>query len=781
MTPDEQQHDEQPTRETDVTAKGETTSLPDSANDTSPTSGNSPSPQGRVGTTLGKYKITGVLGQGGMGVVFRAYDPAIDREVAIKLLPEQLADNETVLNRFRAEVRSAGRLSHANVAAIYDVGEEGRAHYIVMELVGGGSVSDELQRHGALPVLDATRIAIDACQGLAAAHAAGLIHRDVKPANLLRAADGAVKLTDFGIAKVSSLDSTDSPHLTRTGTVVGTPHFMSPEQCQAEPVDARSDIYSLGATYYCALTGRQPYQDCDSVMQVLFAHCKKSIPDPRETNSEVPVACSEIIARAMAKDPSDRYQTAEAMLADLQAVASTLSGETRIELPSQSGTAHPAVSSTESGPTRRRFVAVGAGVAIACLAAVVAGSWMGRDPASGSSAIAAAQGDPIDVGVLQSLSGAMSVSGASVTNATLLAIDEINEQGGLLGRPVNPIVADGRSDSDVFQREAERLINDDQVCVVFGCWTSASRKSVKPIFEQHDHLLVYPVWYEGMETSPNIVYLGAAPNQQIIPAVTWARENLGKKRFFLVGSDYVFPRAAAEIIKSQLQETDASIVDERFHPVGSSDFQSTVQAIQAAKPDMVLNLLAGDANTAFFRALREAGVSTGQTPCLSFNVSEQELRTLNAADVVGDYAAMTYFQSLDTEASRNLVERFSKKYPQRVVSDPMEAAYIGVHLWAQAVREAGSVEPKAVRRAMLNQRLTAPEGEVRIDPDTQHCFKTPRVGQIQADGQFRIVWTAPAPIAPEPYPPGRTAEDWKAFLHDLYSGWGNQWAAPRSH
>ncbi len=733
-----------------------------------------------IGKQLGKYQVTDVIGAGGMGFVLRAHDPSIERDVAIKMLAGNLATDPTSLSRFRAEAKAAGKLSHANVAAIYEIGQEGSVNYLVMELLTGGSVVDEMQQRGAYTSLEATRITIDACQGIAAAHAAGLIHRDIKPANLVRAADRSVKVTDFGLAKLSAAETPAAMQLTQVGTVIGTPYFMSPEQWQGQSVDARSDIYALGATYYALLTGRQPFEDSAGVVQIMRAHCGERIPDPCAVDPGIPRACSAIISRAMAKDPVARYQTAAAMLADLRTVAATLSGEVRIDLPSQSGT-HSLNAPNKlpsRSPSHRRLVAGGIGLILTlAVVALMVWSFWDRTP-SDPLAPLAPQGEPIKVGVLQSLSGTMSTSGTSVIDATMFAIEEINEAGGLLGRPVKAIVADGRSDTETFAREAERLITEEQVCTVFGCWTSATRKSVRPIFEEHDHLLVYPVKYEGMETSPNIVYMGAAPNQQIIPAVLWASESLGKKRFFFVGSDYVFPRAAAEVIKDELEEVDATIVDAMYVPMASSEFEPVIQAILEAKPDMILNTLAGDSNTAFFRALREAGIKSTDLPCLSFSVGEQELRSLDIADVEGDYAAQTYFQSLDTPANKAFVKRFTEKSPQRVVSDPMEAAYVGVHLWAQAVREAQSIEPQTIHRAMLNQRLAAPEGDVRIDPDTQHCFQTPHVGQIQNDGQFRIVWSADEPIRPEPYPASRTAEDWKAFLHDLYTGWGDQWTSP---
>ena len=740
-----------------------------------------------VGKQLGKYRVIDVIGAGGMGFVLRAHDPSIERDVAIKMLADHSAMNPTALNRFRAEAKAAGRLSHANVAAIYEIGQEGASNYLAMELLSGGSVADELRQKGPFSPLEATRIMIDACQGIAAAHAAKLIHRDIKPANLVRAADRVVKVTDFGLAKLTVGDTSAATPMTHPGTVLGTPYYMSPEQCQGQEVDARSDIYSLGATYFSLMTGQQPYQECGSVVEVLVAHCRNEIPDPRQINPDVPRACSSIVTHAMAKSPTDRYQSVGEMLADLRSVEAALSSEVHIDLPSQSGSRAAVVPGKPKGPnsSRRWLLASGLGVAIVLLVAAIRGRSLWNRPPSGLPDPQARQpappvlsDDPIKVGVLQSLSGTMSVSGTSVIDATLLAIDEINESGGLLGRPVTAIVADGRSDEQVFALEAERLITQEHVCTVFGCWTSAGRKAARTVFEDHDHLLVYPVQYEGMEASPNIIYLGAAPNQQIIPAVQWAIESLGKKRFFLVGSDYVFPRAAGEVVKDELQNSDAEIVGELFVPLGSTELEPVVQAILKSKPDMILNALVGNSNIVFFDELRDAGIPPTDLPCLSFSVGEQELRSVDIADVVGDYAAQTYFQSLETDANRAFVQRFTAKYPQRVISDPMEAAYVGVLLWAQAVRDAESIEPKEIRRAMLNQRLVAPEGEIRIDPDTQHCFKTPRVGQIQENGQFRIVWSAKEPIRPDPYPASRTAEDWKAFLHDLYAGWGNQWTSP---
>jgi serine/threonine protein kinase/tetratricopeptide (TPR) repeat protein len=300
-----------------------------------------------VGRSLGKYRVTGVLGQGGMGVVLKAHDPMIERDVAIKVLTGHLASDATALARFLAEARAAGKLNHPNVIAIYEILQEGPTYYLVLEYAPGGSLSDQLERQESLPVLEATQVLIDACKGVGAAHAAGLIHRDIKPANFMRAADGSIKVADFGLAKAAA---DTGRHLTETGMVIGTPSFMSPEQCQAKPLDPRSDLYSLGATYYSLLTGQYPYQDADSVFHMLYLHCHGPIPDPRSVNPAVPEACSRIIARAMAKAPADRYPSAGAMLADLQAVTATLSGPLPVETPTAPPRATPPASPRPDAP-----------------------------------------------------------------------------------------------------------------------------------------------------------------------------------------------------------------------------------------------------------------------------------------------------------------------------------------------------------------------------------------------------------------------------------------------
>ncbi|PTX97245.1 urea ABC transporter substrate-binding protein [Verrucomicrobia bacterium LW23] len=388
---------------------------------------------------------------------------------------------------------------------------------------------------------------------------------------------------------------------------------------------------------------------------------------------------------------------------------------------------------------------------------------------------------PIRVGVLHSFSGTMAISELPVAEAELLAIEEINAAGGLLGgRRVEAVRADGGSSGPVFADAARHLLEREKVCAVFGCWTSASRKTVAPIFEQRGGLLFYPVQYEGLEQSPNIIYLGAAPNQQIIPAVKWTFDNLGT-RVYLVGSDYVFPHAANAVIKDQLKALGGQVVGEDYVALGGGGARlaEVVARIKAAAPDVILNTINGDTNVAFFRELRAAGIHPKDVPTVSFSIGETELPALDAATCAGDYAVWNYFQSQAGGNNRTFVRAFQQRYGrERVVSDPMEVAYCAVKLWAQAVEEAGTEETAAVQRTILGQSMAAPEGVILIDQETRHSWRSVRVGRIELDGQFSIVWDSRRPIRPQPFPLSRSRSEWEAFLLQLYTRWDRNWSAP---
>ncbi|PZO17681.1 MAG: urea ABC transporter substrate-binding protein [Leptolyngbya foveolarum] len=361
-------------------------------------------------------------------------------------------------------------------------------------------------------------------------------------------------------------------------------------------------------------------------------------------------------------------------------------------------------------------------------------------------------GDTIKVGILHSLSGTMAISETTVVDAEELAIEEINAAGGVLGKQIVAVKEDGASDWPTFAEKAEKLIDQDEVAVVFGCWTSASRKAVLPVFEEKDHMLWYPVQYEGQECSKNIFYTGAAPNQQIEPAVTWLLENKGKE-FFLVGSDYVFPRTANNIITEQLKADGGTVTGEDYLPLGNTEVTPIINKIKQALPDggVIFNSLNGDSNVAFFKQLKSAGMGPDKYPVMSVSIAEEEVRQIGPEFLEGHYAAWNYFQTVESPANTKWVADFKAKYGEdRVTNDPMEAAYIMVYLWAQAVEKAGTTDIAAVREAAYGQTLEAPEGLVTMNAN-HHISKTVRMGEIRADGMFDIVSSTEGPVDPIPW------------------------------
>lgn len=359
--------------------------------------------------------------------------------------------------------------------------------------------------------------------------------------------------------------------------------------------------------------------------------------------------------------------------------------------------------------------------------------------------------ETVPVGILHSLTGTMSISEVSVRDAELMAIDEINAAGGLLGKKLKPVIEDGASDWPTFAEKTKKLLQKDSVVTIFGCWTSASRKAVLPVVEQNKGLLWYPVQYEGVESSPNIFYVGATTNQQIIPAVTWLLQNKGKK-FYLLGSDYVFPRTANKIIKEQLKAEGGTLVAEEYTPLGHTDYNTIISKIKKEKPDVVFNTLNGDSNVAFFKQLKDAGITAKDLTTMSVSIAEEEVRGIGASVLDGHYTAWNYYQTTDTPENKKFVEAYKAKYGKdRVTDDPIEAGYTAVYLWAEAVKKAGSFEVEKVKAAAKGIEWNSPEGKVTIDGENQHISKTARIGQIGADGLIKEVWNSGQPLKPDPF------------------------------
>ncbi|HEY9598188.1 MAG TPA: urea ABC transporter substrate-binding protein, partial [Cyanophyceae cyanobacterium] len=355
----------------------------------------------------------------------------------------------------------------------------------------------------------------------------------------------------------------------------------------------------------------------------------------------------------------------------------------------------------------------------------------------------------VEVGILHSKSGTMALSEAPLVEATLMAIAEINQTGGVLGELIEPIIEDGASDSNRFELLARKLIQHDQVVTVFGCYTSAARKAVLPVFEQLNAQLWYPAPYEGLEASKHIFYTGLCPNQQIDPALSWLLQNQGR-RFYLLGSDCVFPRTVNKIIKAQLKQNGGIVVGEDYIPFGTQEFADAIAKIRQSRPDVVFNTLQGDSNVGFYRQYQALGLTAAEIPILSVTIAEAELQEIGDA-ATGHYACWSYFHTLNTSTNQKFVRNFQRYYgANRVTSDPIATAYTQVYLWKQAVEQAQSFDVEQVRVAAYGQSFESPSGLVRIEPN-HHVERICRIGWILPTGQFEIIYSSDRPIKPLPW------------------------------
>ena len=382
-------------------------------------------------------------------------------------------------------------------------------------------------------------------------------------------------------------------------------------------------------------------------------------------------------------------------------------------------------------------------------------------------------GNPIKVGVLHSLSGTMAISETTLKDTVLMMVDEQNAKGGLLGRPVEAVVVDPASDWPLFAERARELLESEEVDVVFGCWTSVSRKSVLPVFEENNGLLFYPVQYEGEESSKNVIYTGAAPNQQAIPAIDYLMNEVGIERWVLEGTDYVYPRTTNRILEAYLKqkgvaEEDISI---NYTPFGHSDWQTRVSAIRrfgsAGKATAVVSTINGDANVPFYLELANQEVSADEIPVVAFSVGEEELSGLDTTPLVGHLAAWNYFQSVDSPANAEFIAKWKAFVgnAERTTNDPMEAHYVGFNLWAKAVEKAGTTEVDAVLAALPGTTTPNLTGGIAEVLPNHHITKPVYIGEVQANGQFDVVWQTDGTV------PGDAWSDYLPGSEDTEADW----------
>lgn len=748
---------------------------------------------------LGSYKIIKLLGAGGMGLVFEAEDTLLRRQVALKVMKPEIAIKANHRQRFLQEARSGAAIPHDNIATVFQVGMENNVPYLAMQFLNGESLGSRLHRDGKIPVEESLRIIREVALGIAAAHETNLIHRDIKPDNIWLESDGQgkpwkrVKVLDFGLATAISNTEEDSNEF---GMIMGTPHYMAPEQARGLPLDSRCDLFSMGCVLYQMISGELAFKG-DNALKIMNA---LALHEPKPLNlidKTVPTKVAELVHNLMIKKASERIASANDLIKlidDIDKVDTqnqNAKGPISVILPTPN---LPGQGYQQNLTPWYQNWKIGLfSLAVIINLGLLAFNFSSFGSNSNGT-VGLKFGEPIKVGVLQSTSGYMRTTGKNVKDLTMLAIAEINESGGILeysekGVPISRrrIIAfesDGQSNPATFATQAEKLITKDKVKAIFGCWNSTDRKECLNVFNENNNILFYPTSYEGLEQNHNVVYLGAAPNQQLEFTFNHMINKLGKKKLFHVGVNSVYSKVASEILAQQLKEIKeedktikAILAGEKLLNQGNFKFDEVIKAIVVAKPDLIINTLTGDANRDFFRALRAQGIKGSTIPTLSFHISAEILQELDVESCTGDFVGWNYLPSIESEQNKAFLEKVKAKLGNdTIVNDSMEAGYYGVHLWAQAVREAKSFDPDKVLQAIRGRTFAAPGGFVEIDKDTLHTYMVPRFGKIVGPGKFEIIQgNEGKPLRPIPYPRYRSQESWDKFLGNLHASWDNNW------
>lgn len=762
--------------------------------------------EGELGR-LGSYSVRKILGSGGMGIVFEAEDTLLKRQVALKVMKPELAANPVHRQRFLQEARSGASIPHDNIVTVYQVGLENGIPFLAMQYLQGESLAGRLQKQNKVAWPESLKIIREVVKGLGVAHESHLIHRDIKPDNIWLEVDypgnlwKRVKILDFGLAR----SVTKADNHTGTGLIMGTPSYMSPEQARGLPLDGRCDLFSVGCVLYQMLTGVLPFRG-ENTLNILTS---LALDEPTPVNMldpSMPAEVSHLVKDLLAKKPSDRIPSAQALLERMDAIEKgmPIPASTIPVIAPGSNSIPPTKNLNPIGDHSPKPKAWYLNWKIGLVAAVLFINFVllvfnfGNFGFLPTRLGGIAEGEPIRVGILQSLKGYMRPAGKGAKNATLLAIQEINDSGGVMEysekgvpisrRKIEPIEADPLSDSNSFSAMAQQLIVDQKVAVLFGCWKSSDRKNCLNILKENDHLLFYPVSYEGLEQEPNVIYLGAAPNQQLEFAISYLIKTAGKKKLYFVGEDGVYSKSALEIINQHIkalkEENSASAAEIAgttlvIPPPNSPKFDEITKAIADAKPDLIVNTLSGDLNRDFFKELRAKGIRGKDIPTISFHITGELLQEIDSAGSLGDYVGWNYLPSIQNKDNEKFLERAKAKFGNDVIiSDDMEASYSAVHLWAQGVRAAKSFKPSDIREKLKDISFAAPGGKIEIEQETQNAYKVPRFGKIIGPGQFEIVeGNDGKPARPIPFPRYKSPENWSKFLNDLQTQWNGNWHA----